>query len=162
MYVGRNHTATITTRNVLSFDCVHCRQRASAIVIGVGQGRGHSPFMLDDSGAKDRAASSAEVNSRENAEQLLKLARCPNCHERDEGAVRSRKLKTIFAAAVGFTFLLLMGIGLDAVKSSSHGLWIFGPVAVLFSAFFYRAESAKWANVDRRVEFIEDPSLKKC
>ena len=60
MYVGRRHTATIRAKRVMSFRCVHCGHRAKALVVGVGQGQGSSPYFLDESGAKERAISGGE------------------------------------------------------------------------------------------------------
>ena len=162
MYVARNHTATVTTKNILEFSCVHCNSRREALVIGVGQGKGHSPFMLDDAGAKSRAASEAEVSSRKNAEEILKLARCPNCHMRDERAVTWKKTKAVLAALASFGFMIGLGFGLDALKNSSFGIWIFAPLGVFAAGFVYWLESAKLANVDGRVAFLEDETLKRC
>jgi hypothetical protein len=67
MYVGKSHTATITSRGVRTFVCPSCSHEALAIVVGVGQGAGQSPFFLDEEGAKERASREGAKNAEENA-----------------------------------------------------------------------------------------------
>src|SRR5512141_198244 len=114
MYVGRKHTATIHAEVELPFACQFCRFKGTAKVVGVGQGVGNSPYFLDDQGAASRASSEAAEKARENAALTLKLARCPGCGARDDGAVRGEQLKAVLASVGTLIGMLLLGLLLDA------------------------------------------------
>lgn len=154
MYVGRKHTVTATTQKLFPFTCAFCKHEAFALVTGVGQGAGNSPYFLDEGGAKERASSQANENALENAEATLKLARCPSCFQRDEGAVRAVKAKAVASAIATLVFLVGMGFFLDAVQRSSFGLYIFVPIGLFTSIFIYKSQTWKWETVENRVSFF--------
>src|SRR4051812_31928236 len=98
MYVGRRHSAKVTLREVLDFTCAKCTHKTQALVTASGTGQGNSPFFLDDSGAQERAMSSADEDAREKLAETLRLATCPKCHARNEAAVRTLQIKVAFVA----------------------------------------------------------------
>jgi hypothetical protein len=156
MYVGRKHTATITTRSILPFRCIFCKKESLAVVIGVGQGQGNSPYFLDESGAKDRAKSSAERAAEENARLTLSMAACPKCGRRDESVARGLKTKAVLGVVGAMIVLPLMGIALDALQSRSFGLYIFMPCALLAAWMIWTQQKWKWQTVAGRVAFVEE------
>lgn len=156
MYVGRKHTATITTKAILPFRCTFCRKESQALVVGVGQGQGNSPYFLDESGAKDRAKSSAERAAEENAQLTLSLAACPKCGRRDESVARALKAKAILGVVAAMIVLPLMGIGLDALQHTSFGLYIFMPCALLAAWMIWAQQKWKWETASGRVAFLPE------
>jgi hypothetical protein len=63
-------------------DAPRCQFSADALVIGVGQGVGNSPYLLDNEGASGRADDAAERAAIVNAELVLGLAPCKRCGHR--------------------------------------------------------------------------------
>ncbi len=161
MYVGRKHTVTATTQKLFPFVCPHCNHEAFALVTGVGQGAGNSPYFLDEGGAKERASSQANDAATENAAATLLLARCPSCFQRDEGAVRAVKGKAIAGALACLFIFPIFGLGLDAMHSgrSSAGLFIFAPLGALTAYFIYASQKWKWETADNRVSFFSKEEL---
>jgi hypothetical protein len=154
MYVGRKHTSTVTLKTVLPFRCASCAHEAQALVVGVGQGQGNSPYFLDESGAKERAASSADSAARENATLTLKLAACPKCGARDEAAVRAIKLKAVAGVVACLVLLPLLGVFIDSLRRTSFGFWIFVVCGVFAAWGVWRSQSWKWTTIDHRVAFL--------
>lgn len=154
MYVGRRHTSTVTLKRVLPFQCPHCAHAAKALVIGIGQGQGNSPYFLDESGAKERASSAGERAAQENAELTLKLAVCPKCGTRDDAAVRALKGKAYFAVVASVVAMVLLGLFVDALKNTHYAMWIFGPGALFCAWAVWTQQSWKWTTIDNRVAFI--------
>ncbi len=155
MYVGRRHSATVTIKRVLPFHCPHCAHQARALVVGIGQGQGTSPYFLDESGAKQRASSGAERAAEENAALTLKVARCPSCHKRDEQALQAMRTKVILGAVACLVALPLMGLVMDALQRASFGLYIFGPIGVITAWFLWSSKKWQWETADRRVAFVD-------
>lgn len=161
MYVGKSHTATITSRGVRTFVCPSCAHEALAVVVGVGQGAGQSPFFLDEEGAKERASREGTKNAEENAALTLALARCPKCFARDEGKLTAEKAKAIAGAVACIAIFPLFGLLLDASHSgrSSAGLFIFVPLGFVTAYFVFVSQRWKWETVDNRVHFLTDDEL---
>lgn len=161
MYVGKSHTATITSRGVRTFVCPSCSHEALAVVVGVGQGAGQSPFFLDEEGAKDRASREGAKNAEENAALTLALARCPKCFVRDERKLTGEKAKAIAGALACIAIFPLFGLLLDATHSgrSSAGLFIFVPLGFVTAYFVFVSQRWKWETVDNRVHFLTDEEL---
>jgi hypothetical protein len=156
MYVGNRHTATVTVKDVLEFQCKLCGHKADALVVGVGQGQGNSAFFLDESGAKSRASSSAEENARKNLVQTLTLARCPKCHRRDESAYNGMRMKTILGSLGGGAFLIALGFFLDWTHRGNMGMYICAPLALLTAGFIYWSQKWKWETAEKRVAFTAE------
>lgn len=156
MYVGRRHTSTVTLKKVLPFRCKRCSHATHALVVGVGQGQGNSAYFLDESGAKERAATAGNKAAEQNAELTLKLATCPKCGERDADALRAIKGKAIAGVVACLVLLPLMGLVMDGLQRASFGLWIFVPIAVLCAWGVWRQQSWKWTTIDHRVAFIPE------
>ncbi len=156
MYVGEKHTVTRTARGLQHYRCASCGHAADALVVGVGQGEGASPFFLDREGAQSRAASSAEAAAEENVKLTLGLARCPACGERDAATVRGFWAQAILAW-IGST-LMVLGIGwlVYSLQHRASALWIFGPIALATGPLIYWMQYHwKWSTADARVTFLE-------
>lgn len=117
-------------------------------------GEGNSPYFLDESGAQDRARSAGSRAADENARLTLRLARCPRCKRRDEGALRALKAKAVAAVVATLVLFPLFGVGLDALNRSDFGVWIFAPLGLLVAVFLWRMQSWKWTTIDHRVAFV--------
>jgi hypothetical protein len=156
MYVGRRHTVTAQSKQVLPFQCRSCNHQAMALVVGVGQGQGNSPYMLDESGAKQRAADSSRRAADDNARLTLKLAVCPKCHRRDEDALRSLKTKAVATMVAMVVGLFLLGLFFDSLKNTGFGVWIFGVTGLFAAWFVWQKSSWKWTTIDNRVAFLPD------
>lgn len=161
MYVGKSHTATITSRGVRTFVCPSCSHEALAIVVGVGQGAGQSPFFLDEEGAKERASREGAKNAEENAAFTLSLARCPKCFWRDDRKIALEKAKAMAGALACVLVFPLFGLLLDASHSgrSSAGLFIFVPLGFFTAFFVFVSQRWKWETVENRVHFLSDEEL---
>lgn len=161
MYVGRRHTATVTAKTLLPYSCPNCRHEAFALVTGVGQGQGQSPYFLDESGAKERAGSQAEASARENAELTLSLARCPSCQRIDANKLGAVKGKTIAGSVACVVVFPVFGLILDALHGgrSSVGLVIFVPLGLLTAWLVYAQQKWKWETVENRVLFVSAEEL---
>jgi hypothetical protein len=161
MYVGRKHTATVTKPALLPYTCSRCNHEAFALVTGVGQGAGQSPFFLDENGAQQRATSEAEEAAKANAELTLALARCPSCQTRDESKHTALKGKVV-AGSIACVFVFpLFGLLLDALHSgrSSVGLFIFFPLGFVMAWFVYASQKWKWETAENRVLFVSADDL---
>jgi transcription elongation factor Elf1 len=159
MYVGRRHSATVTTKQILPFTCPSCRHEALAIAVGVGQGDGQSPFMLDEDGAKDRAASRAARSARDNARLTLSLAACPRCKKRDERAVSAVKRKAIAGALACLIGAPLFGVLLDQLMNTSFGVLIMAPIGALCAWFAWSSQKWKWETAEKRVAFLSTEDM---
>ena len=158
MYVGKRHSATVTLSEVRDFTCTKCTYKTQALVSASGRGHGNSPFFLDDSGASERAMSSAEKDARENLAETLRLATCPTCHRRNEAAVRILQLKVaflallVFAAVVGIMWLADFVL-IDARSRSPFGPWLRVPVGCGCALVVFWTSRRKWRTADDRVQF---------
>ena len=149
MYFGRRHSAKITLREVLRFNCKSCGYTADAAVEATGRGQGNSPFFLDESGAEDRAVSSAEEDARNNLVDTLRLATCPKCHKRDAGAVRWAKVKTA-----------VLAIFLGSLTTGAMWFFRWGPsfplqvaAGLAIAAVTFVIARRRWLTADERVVF---------
>jgi hypothetical protein len=150
MYFGRRHSATVTLREVLSYRCKHCAYSSDALVVATGRGEGNSPFLLDESGAADRAMSAAEERARNELVDTLRFVRCPKCHARDETAHRTVEIKAvIYGLLVGIAVYGGMWIGGRSHTASLLNVGLSIASAILVFAITRR----KWRHVDERVTF---------
>jgi hypothetical protein len=161
MYVGRQHTVTATAKTVLPFRCVHCGHSARALVVGVGQGAGNSPYFLDEQGAKGRARSKAEEAAHENAELTVRLAECPKCGKTDGSALSSLKGKAAAGAIACIVLFPVFGLILDGMQKTSFGLWIFAPLGVLTAWLVWAKQKWKWETAATRVAFVPEDDKPK-
>ena len=157
MYVGKQVTVTSKFETVLPYHCKQCGYNSEAVVIGVGQGAGNSPYFMNNSGAQEKAHSRATSAAEKNAELTLSLKRCPKCGGRDEASVRGFWLKSILGL-VGVSLFLLATAGLIfAIDRKSWVFWIFGPLALITPLILYKMTVGwKWSTVDQRVAFLDE------
>ena len=60
VYVGKSYTTVAAGRKRKRVLCVQCRTAYQYDMVRVGVGRGHSAYMMDNSGAAGRASDRAE------------------------------------------------------------------------------------------------------
>src|ERR1700754_4599988 len=79
VYVGRTYTSTLTGRRLMEVRCEKCSANYYYEMLRVATGSGSSPYMLNNAGAANRAASGA----RKNLDALLARGTdpvpCPHC-----------------------------------------------------------------------------------
>jgi hypothetical protein len=159
MYVGKQYTATRHHADFHDFACAACHLRTRVFVLGVGEGKGNSAYFLDNGGASERADAAATAAAEANTRLTLSLARCPRCGTRDPAAVRWFWLKMV-ATLVG-SALALWGIGglIALIQGGADDalMWIFGVLGLAMPPIVWWMESWKWATVDQRVVFEEEP-----
>ena len=156
MYVGNKHTSTITIAEIVDFQCIHCSHKSKAEVVGVGQGQGNSAYFMDESGAKGRAQTGAELNASKNVQETLKLAKCPKCYKRNTKNVRIFWAKQILKLVGSAGFILLIGAFIYGLKKDEVVFFIFGGCAGLLVIIMYFIDVKwRWFTVDNRVRFIK-------
>jgi hypothetical protein len=121
-YFGSQHGATAEGKFDGIFRCRSCGLEKGARARALGTGSGHSPFYLNEAGARGRAIENAASDAAFNAEVLLELVPCPSCGERDAAASRGfirasvSRGALIVALAGGLgTFFLALGLLYPAV-----------------------------------------------
>jgi hypothetical protein len=96
VYVGRKITVRLEGSAWQPVACEHCLLEWAFRVRVAGVGTGESPYMLDDEGAKERAAKRARVGLEEDmrlaAEGLTRNVACPGC-----GLYQSEMVKSLRA-----------------------------------------------------------------
>ncbi len=131
MYVGRQHTAPVATVDNDRFVCIHCKYECDALVTGVGEGTGRSPYFLDNAGARDRARDEAVGEARSNMHWALAGATCPQCGKHD-GSARWHVYWT--SGVRGLAYGALVGaLVVTALKGSTAG-WVGGVIGLLVVA----------------------------
>lgn len=153
MYIGRKYTATRTAPFELEYACTRCGYRCDALVIGVGQGVGNSPYMLDDSGAQQRAHVAAEKDARSNAELVLGLAACKRCRQRP-GLARFWIVNVLGAAGIVLGSWLIAAL-LSGRRSSATPYVIFGIMGLVCVVVLWVTRSKHLTTADARVHFGE-------
>jgi hypothetical protein len=153
MYVGKQYTATVRKGFELEYRCKHCGFTSDTTVIGVGMGKGNSPYFLDGEGARSRAAQSAGSDARTNAELTLKLCPCPKCRKRDAaGFIASSAFAMVGSA--GFVWGVGWLIGSIKGRMDDAILWIFGLLGLAMPVIlFFTMVQWKWTTAEGRVIF---------
>lgn len=117
-------------------------------MLGRGRGVANSPFLLDNDGAQDRAATDAHFAMADNAQMTLCMARCPRC----QGKARGPYVKFwIFAV---LKMLALLGL-LALIALLTGFAWVWGAAVIAVIVFYLFDLHWQWASVDRRVLFHE-------
>jgi len=128
MYAGRNYQAQVVMSESTRYQCMHCGFECDAMVTGIGEGSGRSPYFLDNDGARDRARMDASAGASNNMHYALRSAVCPKCGKHDAGA---RREVYVLSALRGLLFgALLGGVVLVLFKGSTTG-WGAGIVTAL-------------------------------
>ncbi|GEM_PF-6865836 len=157
MYIGNQHTSTVTLSRVVDFSCSNCGHQEKALVTGVGQGQGNSAYFLDESGAKDRAATGANKKALKNVGQTLKLAKCPNCGMRHKKNVQDFWMIQVLKLVGSFAGVMLIGVILYGVAGDDIIYPIFLGAGLLSLILVYFTDVRwRWNTVDNRVQFIGD------
>lgn len=95
------------------FTCVHCGHRTKAGVTTIGTGSGRAPYAIGRDAAKERAGTEAFQSAVDAARELILLARCPSCGQRQGGltavAVKFLVGCAIVAGCIQFTASRLGG-----------------------------------------------------
>jgi hypothetical protein len=130
-YAAREYDASAALADTRRFFCVHCNHECDAMVTGVGQGHGQSPFFLDNGGARDRARDQALGNASANMHFALRGAKCPRCGKHD---ARPRRYVYLTSIARGLPIGLLLGIAILAMFEGSKSGWVIGIAAAALTA----------------------------
>ena len=140
MYAGRSYQAQVVTSESTRYQCMHCGFECDAMVTGIGEGSGSSPFFLDNDGARDRARMDASAGASNNMHYALRSATCPKCGKHDAGA---RREVYITSALRGLLYgALLGGVVVVVCKGSmtGWGVGIATCVVVMIAMTIARAE----------------------
>ncbi len=155
MYVGNQHTSTTTVTKELDFQCSHCGTTSRVAVTGVGQGRGASPYFLDEDGAADRSHNRAQKAALKNVQETLKIARCPRCGKTNSEAVRNFWLIQAAKILGGIAFLQFLGFIIYGLDNKSFVFVIFGVVSILYIPLIYFLDIHwRWKTKDGRVQYL--------
>jgi hypothetical protein len=87
MRLGHEHVVDKQRAVEVGFHCRSCRYASQAMVNASGRGRGQSLLVLDEAGARERAAGQADEEARIEAAKIIELAPCPACGKRKAYAV---------------------------------------------------------------------------
>jgi hypothetical protein len=79
LYLGRTHSATARASAWKSATCETCGHHYGYGVTREATGSGHSPYFLDESGAKDRAIGSARESVATFLQNAVEAVPCPKC-----------------------------------------------------------------------------------
>ncbi len=135
VYVGRRFMVMVEGSFWQPIDCEHCQlEWAFRVRIG-GLGVGKSPYMLDDRGAKDRAAKRArdalEEDQRLAAEGIKRNVACPGCGQYQGEMVRSLRAGHApswgawgWATIVLGSLLVIRGLTGDAAIGGEGTVWL--------------------------------------
>jgi hypothetical protein len=124
MFVARKHSAFEGATAEGRWTCKSCGWSGTAVAIGVGEGAGASPFLLDEAGAKQRARSQAQEAALRDAGLALAIAPCPQCDVRDPAAVKAFKRKAALMTAGLFALGLAVGVMIGALTHPTYGLCV--------------------------------------
>lgn len=116
------------------FTCEHCGHHdQGAVHLKVSAGA-QTGLLQDLDDTRDLAMGTAHGNMEQAGDELIALAPCPACGQRDELAVKSRHAKATPWLAGGGIFLVvgLAGVGYLASKNELFlGLFVTGPLLVI-------------------------------
>ncbi len=124
MYVGNRYSANVEKLVPLDFACSECDYEQVALVPSWGEGQGNSPYFLDETGAKDRAAVGADGAADKNARKILALACCPQCFAQDQNALRRHRINTWLTLLALFVVCGLLGALLAVLLGPTWGYGI--------------------------------------
>lgn len=123
---GREHYSFDSEITVdLVFRCAHCSGTYPCKVIGLGSGYSRDWGWFDD-GARERALDASGASAREEAREVLKLAACPGCGERDAQAHASFVRGSALAAAAWFVIPAIFGFVVPQLGLFGHSSRGFG------------------------------------
>jgi hypothetical protein len=161
IYAGMKFEATRTDTFVHEFTCKKCGFSCDADVRARGYAQAHSPFFLDNDGARRRASEDAWAASAKNARATLRFVTCPRCCFKNRLGLALFLLQVLLllSLAAGL-FFVFAGYFWSAHEQGMALLFGAGGVAMmvgLYWAYFH----PKWAGADRRVIFSRNPGEDK-
>lgn len=159
MAITIGHETSVTTAGERRFFCRRCRHRRDATVRGIGIGM---QSILNSAGTALRRA---RADGEKDLDRTIKLARCPNCRERNPGAL------LWFWAPFVLMFLAFLAGGIvagyyptwsdmnmdEGDRAISRRLLplLCGGIAALVIPF---AAHRRWGNLDRRIRWADSGS----
>lgn len=155
LYFGKRYSLEAAAGVVLPFWCQHCGHRASCDVTGVGEGRGHSVYLLDDEGAAERAVERASDNALADAQYKLGLASCPGCGRRNRVAVASHWLGGLLKASAAI--IVFGGIAIFLGQDSPTLMAVFAVLGLVAACALFANCVAKNRQAVSHVEFLPAP-----
>src|SRR5436189_1879758 len=108
LYFGKNYTAAVSGTSVKQVHCEQCGCDYFYRMVRRGEGRGTSPYYLDNKGAQRRA----ERNAQRKLEKLLRKGidpvPCPDCGWFQRDMVREvRRRSQRWLLVIGICFAIL-------------------------------------------------------
>jgi DNA-directed RNA polymerase subunit RPC12/RpoP len=150
-FAGASHTEQ------RQFCCQACGHRATAEVIGLGEGV--QSFLNPRGTARRRAKRDAVVD----VDRTLSVATCPRCGHRDARAVRRWWAKALLPHAIGFVVVaasgwipLVFGLNMRERDKWLAG-WIMTGIACFVALLMLPSVFIKWSTVKQGVRFSEGP-----
>jgi hypothetical protein len=136
VYAARKFKIVVEDSVWQPVECEHCRlEWAFRVRIG-GMGKGESPYMLDNEGAKERAAKRARLALEEDrqlaSEGVTRNVRCPGCGRYQSEMVRS--LRASHGSSWGVLGMLGLLLGGMLVLRGLTGEGNFGSDGVVWIA----------------------------
>jgi hypothetical protein len=156
MYIGNSYTAWFKYPITVEHQCSMCRNTAQFRVVGLGMGKGASPYFLNETGAENKAEERAQKAAKKNAFATAKLIKCPACGNRDAKEVRNFWLLQLAKIVGGAAFFLLLGVILFQITEDEViyyfmlGAWILYVPILFFTDIKWR-----WFTIDQRTEIVK-------
>jgi hypothetical protein len=115
LYFGRSYTAAVSGARIKEVRCEKCGQTYFYRLVRRGEGRGTSPYYLNNRGAERRAQAGAERKLAKLLERGVDPVPCPDCGWIQANMVREirrRKLRwmNVFSIAFAILFGVIIGI----------------------------------------------------
>src|SRR5216110_1925556 len=116
--IGQKYTCTVSGRVVKNVTCVHCNCQYVYVMKREVSGEGTSLLWADNSGAKQRAAESANEMLAKKLEKDCDYVGCPDCGNYQPNMIRKKRIRRFWA--VFGPWLILCFIAWAAYGFPSH------------------------------------------
>ena len=161
MQIPVGHETFASTTQRTEFHCKRCGHRATADVVGIGQGM---QSFLNASGTAQRRA---RTDATKDIARTIRTARCPSCKRRNPGALLAfwQPFLIVFAiAAVAGVVCGYLPTWAD-MNMAEHDRaicrWVLPLIFVGTAALVVPIQAlVRWANLDARVRWVDDDAGK--
>jgi hypothetical protein len=158
-YFGTSFSIQQLTTLEEEYRCPSCGFTAPVWILGLGEGTGHSPYMLDDEGAvrqaREEAKSSAELDAA-NLRDFLGCASCPSCRKIDRRSLIRFWLRGALLVAAAVGVFTLIGIGLPMLDPGpvEAARWIATLGGIVAALFIAQSQLFQWLGIRNRITFV--------